>query len=129
MTADPEELDPYVPHVSVGPDQTRPYCGFDDDWWRVPNQRRKALTRSLWWTFVPHDKNTVTPKIVTTTLMFTWAIITIGKAFGYADPGGTYSYITILVFAIVCAIWGFEVGSLNNVAVALAREDENDDRE
>lgn len=116
MTDDPDDPGPTVLTVPPGPDQCRPYGGFDADWWKNPRQLRCALARSLWWTFVPHDENTVTPKIVTTMLMFTWTVLTIGEAFGMAEVGPAYPYITVVVFAIVSVIWGFELGSLHKTA-------------
>lgn len=95
------------------PDPNDPYGGFDEDWWTDRRQRVRALLRALWWTFVPHTYNSPIPKIVTTFLMATWSTVTIGKAFGLAEAGQFYPYMTILVFAIVCTIWGFEMGALN----------------
>lgn len=106
------------------PDPDDPYAGVEDGEWDEITQYVRALALTLWWTFVPHKYNSEIPKIVTTTLMFTWSAITIGKAFGFAEAGQFYPYITVLVFAIVCTIWGFEMGALKaftnrNVEVAI----------
>lgn len=98
------------------PDRENPYAGFGPDWWRHNGQRARAAIRALWWTFVPHEHNSPIPKVVTTILMLTWAIITLGIAFGFAEAGDFYPYMTALVFAIVGAIWGFELDTLDKFA-------------
>lgn len=110
-----------------GPDQTRPYAGFDENWARDRQQLPRALGRALYWTFTPHTKNSATRKIVTSVLMFTWAVITIGEAFGFAQTGEMYPYISLLVFAIVSTIYGFELGALDTVAKTTIRNDDEDD--
>lgn len=114
---------------NIGPDMEQPYAEFDEDWWTDTTQRYRAMRRAAYWTFIPHNKNSATRKIVTTTLMSVWAIITIGTAFGYADTSNYYPYISMLVFAIVCTIWGFEMGMIENVTGGPVPRREDDDDE
>lgn len=99
--------------LNIGPDRSAPYAGFDEDWWTDYKQRPRAMARTFYWTFVPHARNNATRKIVTTILMLTWATVTLGSAFGFAETGQYYPWMTMAVFAIVCTIWGFEMGMLD----------------
>lgn len=110
----PSRLHPH--RYDVGPDMTTPYADFDEDWWTDPDQRYRALARTVYWTFLPHSRNAPTRKIVTSLLMITWATITIGTAFGYAEPGDYYAWISMLVFSIVGTIWGFELGLMDAIS-------------
>ena len=129
MTPDDNEVQ-YL-EIGIGPDQADPYGGFGPDWHRDPKQLSRAALRTLWWTFVPHKHNSDTRKIVTSVLMLTWAFITVGKAFGFAETGTYYPYLSLLVFAIVSTIWGFELGMLETSTALKIRdhyEEEEDDR-
>lgn len=118
--------------IDCAPDRADPYGGFDTDWWTCNRERVRVAARALWWTFVPHEYNSPIPKIVTSVLMMTWSVITIGQAFGFAEVGQFYPYMSVLVFAIVCTIWGFEMGALNKFTQAnvghINQSDDNDDR-
>lgn len=106
----------------IGPDKDQPYERFDGNWWSDPHQRYRAMLQCAYWTFVPHSKNHATRKIVTTVLMLTWASVTVGVAFGFAETGSYYTYMTLLVFSIVCSIWGFEMGLLDS----MTKEDDDE---
>lgn len=107
----------------IGPDKDNPYNGFDEKWWSDRRQRVRAMARCGYWTFVPHTQNHPTRKVVTSTLMVTWATITVGQAYGIAETGTYYPWITAIALSIVCTIWGFELGMLGNIA----NNDTNDD--
>lgn len=126
---DVAEPDPDIPvlDADVTPDRTDPYAGFDENWWNDHGQRIRAMSRCAYWTFVPHSENNATRKVVTSVLMVTWASITLGVAFGFAESGDFYGYMTALVFAIVCSIWGFELGVLDSEAKIRQRTGDDDD--
>lgn len=98
------------------PSKRRPYAPFTPPTDRPLREWVYFYVWTLYLTFVPHQQNNPTRKRITTILMLTWALITIGQAYGVAEVDEYYPWITTVVVAIVAQMWGIEQGMLNAVS-------------
>lgn len=109
---------PIIDRFGWLPNRDEPYAGFTKDWFKDKKQIARMAGRVTFWTFVPHQKNAATRKILTFFLMVTWSTLTIGQSFGMAEVGEVYYVVTVVVFTIVSQIWGIELGAISAIATA-----------
>lgn len=50
--------------------------------------------------------------VATLVLIAVWALVTIGRAFGFAEPGPFYVPLTIAVFLIIGLMWDVDLTRL-----------------
>lgn len=119
--------------IDVLPDRTDPYSCMTSDWKHSVRGRLRGRGVTLYWTFVPHHQNADTRKLITLGVMLTWAIITVGQAFGAAETGSYYPWITAIVLGILMEMWGIERGlleaAMGKQAIDPERHDRNTDNE
>jgi hypothetical protein len=69
-------------------------------------------TKAIRRVFSFHDENHDLRKFMLFVLITTWAIITVGIAFGEATNTGAYGMLTALIWAVIGRLWDGEVKDL-----------------
>lgn len=77
-----------------------------------PIERLKCEVLAAILTFVPHQYNSHTRKVVTIVLAVGWMSMTVLVSTELAVATPTYGMLTAVVFAVVGRMWDVEVGAL-----------------
>ena len=79
-------------------------------------------------TFVPHEYNSSTRKIVTIIVFLVWGIIEIAIGAGTFSQTGLLTYLRPLVFLILGQMWGIEIVNMQAFSESLQKPPEKTDQ-
>lgn len=96
--------------------------------WNNIFEKVKCELYCLLLTFIPHEYNDHTTKLITIIFVATWCIITIGSSYGHASPDPIqYGIFSALVFYFFGRSHGLEVEWLESMGVTEAEPKDKDD--
>lgn len=96
--------------------------------WEHTREKIKCELYCLLLAFIPHEYNDHTTKAVTILFITTWSIVTVGIAFGFANPSPLYyGPFSGLVFYFFGRSHGLEVEWLQSMGVTQADNSDKDE--
>lgn len=98
--------------------------------WDNTLEKIKCEIFCLFLALIPHSNNDHTTKAVTILFVLTWCSVTLGSAYGHADPDPIqYGIFSALVFYFFGRSHGLEVEWLSTMGVTEAKPKDMDDDE